>query len=189
MVRPRARIRGRYDAVGRVYDIVSLERMVYRRPRLRMLQLLAPPPGGIVIDVGCGTGLNLSPLLAALGPNGHVVGVDASASMLAAARRRVRAAGWGNVTLLQAFRSSTWTNQRPGSGTWTVPLAASHPATGPAVQDDEPRLPTGGTGQHGQEGDGQDVVPAERSSRKGRATASPRRPRCRPGRARSSCRR
>lgn len=102
MVRPPARIRGRYDAVGLVYDVVSLERMVYHRPRLRMLHLLAPPPGGIVIDVGCGTGLNLKPLLAAIGPSGHVVGIDASASMLAAARRRVRTAGWGNVTLLRA---------------------------------------------------------------------------------------
>ena len=94
--------RRRYGrAVARVYDVASLERVLYRRPRLRLLELLDATPGTTVVDIGCGTGLNLKPLVAAVGPRGRVVGVDASDAMLSRARRRVGGEGWANVTLLQ----------------------------------------------------------------------------------------
>jgi len=91
----------RYAALGRCYDVLSLEAPVYRRPRLRLLHLLAPAPGSTVVDLGCGTGLNFPGILAAIGPRGRLIGVDSSASMLAAARRRVARSGWSNVVLLQ----------------------------------------------------------------------------------------
>lgn len=90
----------RYDAIARVYDIVSLERLLYRQPRERLLQLLAPAEGATVLDLGCGTGLNFPGVLRALGPGGRLIGLDPSRGMLARAHRRVTEAGWPNVRLL-----------------------------------------------------------------------------------------
>jgi SAM-dependent methyltransferase len=53
---------------------------------------LAPRPGGSVVDLGCGTGRALGPLRHAIGPDGAVVGVDATPEMLAAARDHAREA-------------------------------------------------------------------------------------------------
>lgn len=44
-------------------------------------------PGDRVLDAGCGTGRALTPLRAAVGPSGTVLGVDLTERMLAAARR------------------------------------------------------------------------------------------------------
>jgi SAM-dependent methyltransferase len=56
-------------------------------------------PGDVVLDLGCGTGLDL--LLAAkkVGPKGRVVGVDMTAAMLDRARATVTEAGLHNVHL------------------------------------------------------------------------------------------
>jgi ubiquinone/menaquinone biosynthesis C-methylase UbiE len=50
-----------------------------------MLHLRA---GHRVLDVGCGPALDAAELAARIGPRGELVGVDASAAMIAAARRR-----------------------------------------------------------------------------------------------------
>lgn len=75
------------------YDRLSGERAVYGAGRRAGLRLLAPPRGAVVLDLGCGTGLNLPMLLHAVGPAGRVIGVDASAPMLAQAHRRIRRVG------------------------------------------------------------------------------------------------
>lgn len=62
---------------------------------------LAPRAGETIIDVACGTGLNFARILAALGPTGSLVGVEMSPEMLAVARDRVSAHGWGNVELIE----------------------------------------------------------------------------------------
>lgn len=92
----------RYRHVGRVYDIISLERILYSKPRRRLHELIGPLPATSIVDVGCGTGLNFAGLRDLVGPGGHVIGIDASPSMLAAARRRIRQAGWTNVTVICA---------------------------------------------------------------------------------------
>jgi SAM-dependent methyltransferase len=51
--------------------------------------------------IGCGTGLNVPYLRAAVGDTGHVYGVDLSAGMLARARSLVDSHQWRNVTLVQ----------------------------------------------------------------------------------------
>jgi demethylmenaquinone methyltransferase/2-methoxy-6-polyprenyl-1,4-benzoquinol methylase len=53
-----------------------------------------------VLDVGCGTGLSFEPLLSAVGPDGHIIGIEQSPPMIDKARQRVERRGWRNVTLL-----------------------------------------------------------------------------------------
>ncbi|MFC8504291.1 class I SAM-dependent methyltransferase [Pedococcus sp. NPDC057267] len=79
----------RYTAVAPVYDVLSAEWPVYRVGRRLAMPLLRLRPGDTVVDVGCGTGLNF-PMLAAGVGHGHVVAVDSSAHMLAAARHKAR---------------------------------------------------------------------------------------------------
>lgn len=93
---------GRYTIGARAYDVLSLEWPVYGAGRRAGVELLALRPGDRVLDVGCGTGLSLGLLVAAVGPTGEVVGVDASPTMLTRARARVRRHGWANVRLVQA---------------------------------------------------------------------------------------
>ncbi|MDQ2757090.1 MAG: methyltransferase domain-containing protein [Actinomycetota bacterium] len=96
----RARLRlPRYKRGARAYDVVSLERLVYRQGREAAIAALGLLPGARVLDVGCGTGLNL-PLLMAAGA-GEVVGVDSSAPMLRQARQRVERQGWSHVRLVE----------------------------------------------------------------------------------------
>ena len=52
--------------------------------------------------MACGTGLNFPLLQQAVGPGGRIVGVDLTDAMLARAQDRVKANGWGNVSLVQA---------------------------------------------------------------------------------------
>jgi arsenite methyltransferase len=59
-----------------------------RRRRALVRAALAVAAGERVLDVGCGPGFFVEELLDEVGPNGAVVGVDASAQMLAAARHR-----------------------------------------------------------------------------------------------------
>jgi SAM-dependent methyltransferase len=65
-----------------------------------LLQTCAAQPGETILDIGCGTGVTALPLANAVGPAGHVTGIDVSAPMLAVARTRCAAAV--NISLLQA---------------------------------------------------------------------------------------
>lgn len=60
-------------------------------------------PGDRVLDAGCGTGRAMTPLRAAVGPAGVVLGVDLTPQMLAAAQRAGRAAE-GALLLADAAR-------------------------------------------------------------------------------------
>ncbi|NYF16847.1 demethylmenaquinone methyltransferase/2-methoxy-6-polyprenyl-1,4-benzoquinol methylase [Microbacterium sp. AK009] len=92
----------RYSAGARWYDLLSGERWVYRAGRVAGIGLMDLQAGDVVLDLGCGTGLNFPLVRAAVGETGHIVGVDRSAEMLAVAQGRVRRAGWPNVTLIEA---------------------------------------------------------------------------------------
>ncbi len=78
-----------------------LER-TYRTPdvvaqRAEVRSLLAARPGERILDIGSGPGLLSSELAAEVGPDGAVVGVDPSDSMLALARSRERAPGTASL--------------------------------------------------------------------------------------------
>lgn len=90
----------RYTLVARFYDLLAAE-AVYRVGRESAVTDLDLSPGDRVLDIGCGTGLNFPLLRQAVGPGGLVVGVDASAHMLAQARRRSVDRGWDNIVLLR----------------------------------------------------------------------------------------
>jgi len=53
--------------------------------------------GGVVVDVGCGTGRALPPLREAVGPEGTLIALDMTPEMLAAARPAVRLADAATV--------------------------------------------------------------------------------------------
>lgn len=98
---------------GRIYDWWSrhprvldlLYRMAFlgREKTFRRLALdtLDPTSGESVLEIGCGTGNSFDALRRAVGPNGTVVGIDASRGMTHAARDRIQESGWQNVHVLR----------------------------------------------------------------------------------------
>ena len=77
------------DAIYRyqryIYDAT---RKYYLLGRDRMLDNLRPPDGGVVLEVGCGTGRNMI-LAARRYPNARFYGFDISKEMLASARKSI----------------------------------------------------------------------------------------------------
>ena len=89
----------KYTTVAPFYDLLSGEWPVYGAGREAGIPRLGLGAGDLVVDVGCGTGLNFPLLRRAVTDEGRVVGIDASAPMLATARRRLRGDG-ANVELV-----------------------------------------------------------------------------------------
>jgi len=54
---------------------------------------LALAPGARVVDLCCGTGASALPAAVAVGPSGHVLGVDVTPALIAVARRRAADGG------------------------------------------------------------------------------------------------
>jgi len=80
-----------------VYD---LELALFEPIRRLAVSKLALRPGDVVLDVGCGTGLSLSLLRHAVGPEGRIVGIEQSPEMVEQACRRVTRSRWARVTLV-----------------------------------------------------------------------------------------
>ena len=89
---------GVYRWQRHIYD---LTRKYYLLGRDRLIDELAPPPGGTVLEVGCGTGRNLI-AAARRWPQARLYGFDISEVMLETARSNISRAGLeGRITLAQ----------------------------------------------------------------------------------------
>lgn len=91
--------RGNGDAAGHMDGIYRYQRFIYDATRKyfllgrdRMLDGLAPPQGGTILEVGCGTGRNLI-LAARRYPTTRLYGFDISTVMLDTARQSIARAG------------------------------------------------------------------------------------------------
>lgn len=85
-----------------------------KKQRGLLVKRLDLTAGSTVIDLCCGTGKNLSYLVDAVGPNGHVIGVDRSAGMLDSASEKAKTGNWTNVEMIHADVES-----------WPIPSNAS----------------------------------------------------------------
>lgn len=93
-----ARRAQRYDFTANLYYLIGFREARYRKRAVAALKLT---PGGTVVEVGCGTGLNFRYLRDGVGNGGSVIGVDQSEAMLKKARNRVDRQNWNNVQLIQ----------------------------------------------------------------------------------------
>jgi ubiquinone/menaquinone biosynthesis C-methylase UbiE len=72
-----------------------------RRVAEQTLAMLRLTPGQSVLEVGCGNGIFLPLLAAAVGPHGRINGIDHSPQFVAAAQERVAAAGFSERVMVR----------------------------------------------------------------------------------------
>ncbi len=77
------------DDNARRYDAFTREYTIYQETSRDLIALATPRADSAVLDLACGTGATTREILAVLGPDGTVIGVDKSAAMLAAAASSV----------------------------------------------------------------------------------------------------
>jgi S-adenosylmethionine-diacylgycerolhomoserine-N-methlytransferase len=80
------------EIYGRQRYIYDLTRKYFLLGRDTLIAGLQPPPGGSVIEIGCGTGRNLI-AAARTYPDAEFFGLDVSSAMLSTARGNIRRAG------------------------------------------------------------------------------------------------
>lgn len=89
---------GVYRYQRHIYDVT---RKYYLLGRDRMIEELAPPAGGTVLEIGCGTGRNLI-AVARRYPQARLHGFDISEAMLETARANIAKAGLSErITIAQ----------------------------------------------------------------------------------------
>ena len=94
---------GTAGLMDRIYrhqrHIYDATRKFFLLGRDHLIEQLAPPPGGLVLEIGCGTGRNLI-LAARRYPAASFFGLDVSQEMLATARTNIAGAGLaGRITV------------------------------------------------------------------------------------------
>jgi SAM-dependent methyltransferase len=95
----RVRALAHYGAMASSYELRTVSGNPWRQ---ELVNSLAPRPGEVILDVGCGTGRNFEHIQQRIGPGGRVIGVEQSPQMLAHARALVDRRGWTNVDLVCA---------------------------------------------------------------------------------------
>ena len=127
------RLAPRYDVLAGVLRRVSGSRRLARRG-IRELQL---SPGDTVVELGCGTGVNLGELASAVGPGGRIVGVDLSAGMLHRARARAAEVRDVEVELRQGdVRELEWPDDVDGVlATYALEMVPEHDEVVAAAAD------------------------------------------------------
>jgi ubiquinone/menaquinone biosynthesis C-methylase UbiE len=92
-----------YDFTANLYYLIGFSEQAYRRKSVKALNL---SPGDVVVEIGCGTGLNFLLLENIVGPKGKIIGVDLTDEMLKQAQRRVEKNSWSNVELVKSDAAS-----------------------------------------------------------------------------------
>ena len=91
--------RAKYREHAEDYDLASAGAHAMRAWAVRMLELR---PGDVVLDVGCGTGLNFGRLGERVGAEGQIIGIELCGEMLARARERLETAGCAGMLVESA---------------------------------------------------------------------------------------
>lgn len=99
-----------YGVLAPIYELFIVEPVLFARARARAVSLLRLHEGQTVVDVACGTGLNLPALRAGVGDGGRVICVDYTGQMLDRARRKAGRAGWTNTAFVR-MDAATLTTQ------------------------------------------------------------------------------
>ena len=89
-------IQARYDFIARWHDVIGRFTMTHRRDALRALDV---QPGERILDLACGTGVNFESIIARLGREGFLVGLDYSSGMLRQAQQRMERHRWSHIAL------------------------------------------------------------------------------------------
>ncbi len=111
----RAHMDGIYRYQRYIYDAT---RKYYLLGRDRMIDDLRPPPGGTILEIGCGTGRNLV-LAARRYPDARLYGFDISSEMLKTARASIARAGFADrVTLVEGDATAFDAQQLFGRATF-----------------------------------------------------------------------
>ena len=84
-----------YNAASDHFDNEPLS--FWARHGSRTVERLSLPAGGVILDVGCGTGASAIPAAELVGPTGKVIGVDVAERLLEIARRKAEARALHNV--------------------------------------------------------------------------------------------
>lgn len=95
-------VRRRYNRLARFFVFFEWLFWLPRSIRSKAVSRLELKRGNRVLEVGCGTGRNLAPLIEAVGAEGQVYGVDLSEGMLAEAKQLCARREWQNVELMRA---------------------------------------------------------------------------------------
>jgi len=91
----------RYDRLASVYGALGALFLMRRKIRRAAIEQLELEPGATVLEVGCGSGANLTAITDEVGSAGKVIGIDVSPGMLRRADALRRRRGWANVTLME----------------------------------------------------------------------------------------
>lgn len=84
------------------HDRLELQSALYRDITLNAFRRAGLSPGMRVLDLGCGAGDSTFLAAEAVGPEGHVTGIDVQEEAVARARQRAEDGGPGNVAFLHA---------------------------------------------------------------------------------------
>jgi ubiquinone/menaquinone biosynthesis C-methylase UbiE len=95
-------VRRRYNRIARFFVFFEWLFWLPRSIRSKAVSRLELKRGSRVLEVGCGTGRNLAPLIEAVGAEGQVYGVDLSEGMLSEAKQLCARRDWRNVELMRA---------------------------------------------------------------------------------------
>jgi demethylmenaquinone methyltransferase/2-methoxy-6-polyprenyl-1,4-benzoquinol methylase len=100
-----------------------------------VIKALCLPTGSRGLDVGCGLGLQAALLAEAVGPGGHITGLDASAALLDVAERFVAQSGLSERV---SFRQGDWNALPFGDATFDWVWSAD--SLGYVVRDPVPEI-------------------------------------------------